>query len=70
MAPKRREHQSSPQLGKVIRAFQIVGFLIRKIWLAEILYVRGFPSDFSLAWITILWTNPTDIMLTSKLLRP
>jgi hypothetical protein len=34
------------------------------------LYVRGFPSDFSLARITILWTNPTDIMLTSKLLRP
>ena len=33
-------------------------------------YARGFPSDLSLAWITILWTSPTDIMLTSKLLRP
>ena len=40
------------------------------MWLAEMLYVRGFPSDFSLAWITILWISPTDIMLTSKLLRP
>jgi hypothetical protein len=28
VAPKRREHQSSPQMGKVITAYQLVGLLI------------------------------------------